>query len=485
MLAKLVTGSSLMPGRGNLLHPLAAGSEGLTARAPSQPEALQATAIARVPVPDLCCLWAEGSATPMNIALIGVFEGEPLTDAMGEVRLDRIRAHVAARLHRVPMLRRVLRPTALGQGRPAWIDAAGFDIADHVVISAPGQPPDWEGFLDWCGQRSVVRLPRSRPLWRMDIIPGLPEGEVGMLLVVHHVMADGLRGIAMITGLLDRAPDEPVEADLWRPAPAPTGAALAADNLRHRAQAAAGLAWRLPELPGRLHALMALGREMRSHAPTTSLVHPVGPHRRLVVIRRPLDVLRAGAHARGVTINDLLLAATTTGLRDLLIERADCTEGLVVRASVPAGARGGGTGGVLVVPLPVAEPDLDTCLKLISTETRQRKQHADDGFAAMLTMPVSLARIGVAWARRTAPAHVGLYVSNVPGPPFPLYLAGARLRQAAPLAPLVAGVPLSVTALSYDSVLAVALLADGEITDLGTLAAGVQRSFDHYATGYP
>jgi diacylglycerol O-acyltransferase / wax synthase len=135
------------------------------------------------------------------------------------------------------------------------------------------------------------------------------------------------------------------------------------------------------------------------------------------------------------------------------------------------------------VPLPVGEPDPCTRLQLISAETRQRKQHADDGFAAMLTMPASLARIGVAWARRAASGHVGLYVSNVPGPPFPLYLAGARLLEAVPLAPLVAGVALSVTALSYDGVLAVALLADGEVSDLGALAAGVQRSLDQHAIG--
>jgi diacylglycerol O-acyltransferase / wax synthase len=83
----------------------------------------------------------------------------------------------------------------------------------------------------------------------MDIIPGLPHGTVGMLLVVHHVMADGLRGIAMITGLLDRARDEPAEPDPWYPAAAPTGAELAADNVRRRAHAAASLARHVPRLP--------------------------------------------------------------------------------------------------------------------------------------------------------------------------------------------------------------------------------------------
>jgi hypothetical protein len=93
-------------------------------------------------------------------------------------------------------------------------------------------------------------------------------------------------------------------------------------------------------------------------------------------------------------------------------------------------------------------------------------------------MPASLARLGVLWARRAAASHINLYVTNVPGPAGPLFLAGARLRDVVPLAPLVAGVRLSVTALSYDGTLSVALLADESISDLPILARGVRSGFD-------
>ena len=97
-----------------------------------------------------------------------------------------------------------------------------------------------------------------------------------------------------------------------------------------------------------------------------------------------------------------------------------------------------------------------------------------------MALPPSLARLGVAWAKRRATTHINLYVSNVPGPTSALYFAGARLLQAVPLAPLVAGVRLSVTALSYDSQFAVSLLVDDSIPDLSVLAGGVRGAFDSY-----
>ena len=98
----------------------------------------------------------------------------------------------------------------------------------------------------------------------------------------------------------------------------------------------------------------------------------------------------------------------------------------------------------------------------------------------IVVLPASLARLGVAWARRAAASHVNLYVTNVPGPPSALYCAGARLLEAAPLAPLVAGVRLSVTALSYDGQLAISLLGDDNMVDMPVLAAGVCAAFEGY-----
>jgi diacylglycerol O-acyltransferase len=437
-----------------------------------------AKAITRVPVPDLCCLWAETPAAPMNIALIAIFDGDALTGPGGLVRIAAIRSFIAARLDRAPMLRRVLLPTRPGQGRMAWIDAQHLGIGDHVVLAAPGRAFTGEDdFVDWCAHRSVIPLDHTRPLWRMDVIPGLPGGRVGVLVVLHHVVADGLRGVATIAALLDPAPDgERGNVPEWRPEQPPTARELVTDNLRNQMRTIRRI--RPARLAQQLRTLQAVSRELTRHAPPTSLTGPIGPGRRLLALQEPLEHLRASAHANGCTINDLLLAAVTTGLREMLGERGECPDGLVLRASVPVGARRGNAGGMIVVPLPVGTADPAQRLQAISGQTRRRKQHPDEGVAGIVAMPASLARAGVAWAQHAAASHINLYITNVPGPPVPLYLAGARLLEAIPLAPLAASMRLSVTALSYDGALSIALLADQAITNLPAMAAGMQSALD-------
>ena len=433
----------------------------------------------RVPVPDLCALWAESATAPMNIALIGVVEGARLLRPDGTVDLARIRSFIQARLPRTPMLLRALRPTRLGQGTPAWIDAAHFNIADHVILAPADRPlTDENDFLAWCARRSVIPLDRRRPLWRLDIVPGLPSGQVGLLLVLHHVVADGLRGVALVTSLLEPTPREQSEDVVWRPRPAPAGLDLVRDNLQRRWQAVRHFH------PSRLirstDTLRALSHAPGRRAPATSLTGPIGDRRHLTVVRYPTAELRRAAHAHGCTINDLLIAAVTAGLRDLLNQRGENQDSLELLASVPVGAREGHEGGMFIARLPVGVPDADERLRIISQATAKGKNRPDQGVAGIVMLPASLARLGVAWARRAAASHINLYVTNVPGPPSALYFADARLLQAVPLAPLVAGVRLSVTALSYDGQFAVSLLGDNNMVDMPVLAAGVRTAFEGY-----
>lgn len=228
----------------------------------------------------------------------------------------------------------------------------------------------------------------------------------------------------------------------------------------------------------RVAALRGLGAELASSAPATALTGAIGPTRRLVVLREPLAALTSTAHEHGCTVNDLLLAAVTRGLREMLCAEDDCPPDLVLRATVPVGETAGRRSGMIAVPLSVGVADPEERLRLIVAKTVRGKQSPDDGVAGIVSMPAPLARLGVLWARRAARGHVNLYVTNVPGPPFALYLAGSRLRDVVPLAPLVAGVRLSVTALSYDGTLSVALLADAAVTGLERLAAGVRAGLD-------
>ena len=129
----------------------------------------------------------------------------------------------------------------------------------------------------------------------------------------------------------------------------------------------------------------------------------------------------------------------------------------------------------MVVPLPVGTADPAERLRFIATETARRKERPDEGVAGIVSMPASLARLGVLWARRAAASHINLASRMCRDPPVRCF-AGARLRDV--VRPRWWRAFESVTALSYDGTLSVALLADESISDLPILARGVRSGFD-------
>jgi uncharacterized protein YndB with AHSA1/START domain len=183
----------------------------------------------------------------------------------------------------------------------------------------------------------------------------------------------------------------------------------------------------------------------------------------------------------GATVNDLLLAAVTGGLRELLLGRGDPLPAAGLRASVPVGSPAAGQpDGMLVVDLPVAVPDPLARLTQIRDSTARLKTRLRSGGGDVLDvlhLPLPVARAAVRGMRRIAGGRINLFVTNVPGPGDPLWLAGARLLEAYPVAPLVRGLSLDVAALSYAGDLHVAINAHASITDLNEFAEAVERAF--------
>jgi diacylglycerol O-acyltransferase len=200
------------------------------------------------------------------------------------------------------------------------------------------------------------------------------------------------------------------------------------------------------------------------------------------VVSTSLGDVRASAHAAGATVNDVLLATVTAGLRDLLIARGDEVAGLVLRASMPMAS--GGTaqpGGLLLVGLPVGEPDPARRLAAIVSTTSAMKSRRRSGGGSVfdvLRLPLPLARASVRWMRHLAARRINLFVTDVPGPTSPLFLGPARLVSAVPVAPLVRTVPLGVAALSYAGTLVVSVNADATLGDLTPLTRGMQGFLD-------
>jgi diacylglycerol O-acyltransferase len=216
-------------------------------------------------------------------------------------------------------------------------------------------------------------------------------------------------------------------------------------------------------------------------APRSSLNRPIGSDRRLAVVRGRLDVVRRVAHTHGATINDVLMAAITGGFRDLLCSRGERVNGLVLRAYVPVslhreqpGQAHGNLDGMMVVPLPVGVPDPPERVRLIAAETTVRKKrNRPAGGTLFRNGLMQRAFLRVMAQQRWANA----YVANVPGPPMPLYLAGAPILELFPLVPLTGNLTLGVGALSYAGQFNLTAVADRDTCpDVDVFADGVRAA---------
>jgi hypothetical protein len=217
----------------------------------------------------------------------------------------------------------------------------------------------------------------------------------------------------------------------------------------------------------------ALARERP--APRVSLNAPVSGRRQLALVRSDLALARAVAHARGGTVNDAVLAAVTGGARALLGARGELTPTMAVKASVAVSLRRadpqavGNRVGVLIAPLPVAEPDAGRRLAQIVAATRQRKARPPYQPSSRLLLRLMIH--GMPRQRL-----VNLLVSNLPGPQEPVRFAGARVLEMFQFGVVQGNVTISVGALSYAGQLTLGVVADGGVTDLDVFAAGMAHT---------
>ena len=209
-------------------------------------------------------------------------------------------------LELVPRLRqRVLWPR-VGQGLPLWVDDPGFDLANHIRVVQVPAPGGERELLGLCDELCLRLLDRGRPLWELWLVTGLAQGRVGLVLKLHHSLADGLAAVQIAGLLLDGTADAPNPAPPpWQPRPAPSGSALLADNLRWRNAALAAALMRLRH-PSRLAAqarTLAGAAQMaaggRRHQRRSVLRRPVGGRRRLAVVRAGLAEVKAAPTPRG------------------------------------------------------------------------------------------------------------------------------------------------------------------------------------------
>jgi WS/DGAT/MGAT family acyltransferase len=447
----------------------------------------------RVTASDLFLLLWDDYGWSTDIGGLAILDGTNLIARDGRLRIEAVRRHLEPKLHLVPRFRQLLYRPRLGLGWPLWVDAPAFEIGDHIRVHPIAAPGEQAQLLQACQELARRPLEPARPLWELWLLPGLPERQVGAYLRLHHVLADGTAALAAFGALLDPAADArtPV-APPWSPAPQPNASTLLRDNLRRRrvevGRGLSGLAHPGQTLRRARQALPAWREVLtEQRAPQTSLNHPVGTDRRLAIVPSRLDLASHTAHVHHAKVNDVMLAAVAGGLRQLLASRGEEVTGLVQRAMVTIsqhedqpGQAHGNKPGWMMVPLPVGEPDPVRRLELIAAETAARKHKARPQAGSGIFRFVAGQR---AWYRQfPGQRSVNLVVTNVPGPPAALYLAGARLRELFPVMPTMGNLTLVVAVLSYAGQLNLTAVGDRDgCPDLEVFAQGVRDSLDDLA----
>lgn len=424
----------------------------------------------------------------MNVAALAILEGRVLVDASGELALEPIRARVEQRLHLAPRLRQRLYRPGFGLGAPVWVDDADFEISRHVQTRPVPAGGGEEALLATCVELNDRPLDQAHPLWEMWLLTGRPDGHLSLLVRFHHVLADGMAALLLLGTLFDAAPEaSESQGAPWTARPLPARSELLADALR---RSTIGLRrgldkiehpWRTVAAAGTL-ACQGLQLASEGRAPRTSLNQPVGRQHRVLLVRADLEQARQVAHAHHATVNDVVLCAVAGGARAVLTGRGELSHSLVLKVSVAASVRApdspsqaGNLVGVLIVPVPVGEEDPIRRLEQIARATAQRKR---------LPPYQPAARLVQRWMIRTMnrQRRINLLMSNLPGPPEPLYFAGARILELFQIGVVQGNVAVQVGALSYAGQLNFDVVADANLVpDLAVFANGMTKDLERLA----
>ena len=382
-----------------------------------------------------------------------------------------VRAGVRDRLAAVPALRRrPVRPPR-GCGGWLWLDDPGDpDEQVHVERVDPGH----ERVEQVAAALVMRRLPAARPPWAAYVLADGGGRPVGVVACVHHVLTDGVLGMALLAALLDGARQRERHDEHPGPRPSATSAGalpprrvLLADAWSRRWAALR----RLPSVSGELRAAWAeMGRGTTPKALPSSLNRPTGRRRDVAVIDVDLATVRSAAHAAGASVNDALLVAVGATLGALQEGRGEHLDPVV--ASVPVAARqeasgrGGAELGNAVGAVPFAIPTAGPVSQRLAAVTHARTERLSGRHGA--SMPLVLAAFRVLAAvhlvqRYATHQHlVNTLVTNVRGPDEAVALFGTRVGRIVPFVVNQGNVTVAFAAASYAGRMTVAVTTDPE-----------------------
>ncbi len=468
-----------------------------TATAPSNEDTME-----RLSGLDATFLYLETPTHHMHVAMTMVLDPSTMP---GGYSFDAIKEFIASRMDRIPPFRRRLVSVPLNLHHPVWVEDPSFDIDHHIRrIGAPA-PGGRRELGEMAAQIASVPLDRSRPLWEMWVVEGLKQDRIAIVSKVHHCAIDGASGAELMVHLFDLDPADSVAG----PPPelpserVPNDAELVAHALTSRARSALGLGNLLNQTA------QSVGRVIKGRrnpdgpvgavpltAPRVPWNGPTSGRRDVAFARVPLATVKELKTAFGCTVNDVVLALCAGTLRRYL-DQHDALPPDPLVAVCPVSVRAGdGTDtpgsnkvSALFTSLATQLDDPVERLEAIRTTTRGAKEEHNAIGATMLQDWAEFAGPNVFnlasrlyssmnLANVHRPVH-NLIVSNVPGPPFPLYFAGAEAVAAYPMGPVMEGCGLNVTVFSYIDSVDIGFMVDRELVpDVWDLAQAVEPALD-------
>jgi WS/DGAT/MGAT family acyltransferase len=388
--------------------------------------------------------------------------------------VSRLRDQVSDRMAAFPRLSQRVEEPRLRLGRPAWVEAPEVDLAWHIAEPEHADALSDEELRRAVGDLLSERLDHTRPLWRLDALP-LTGERVALVGRIHHAMADGVSAIRLIAGLLWDG-DEAAATRRAAPSPATAPTPKAAPQKRPDTEEARIMV-RLPA---------ALRRELR-RGRDTKLDQHIGPAREVAWTSFPLERLKRIEHgaAERVTVNDVVLAVVAGGLRRWLPQVGGIADDLRVQCPVCLHAREeaegqlGNRDSFMNLDLPISEADPATRLRLIKTETSERKlDHDADTLYAFFHALGRFRPLYRGVTRLTSgPREFALSVSNVPGPRQRPVVLGHAIEQFSSFAEPADRHALRISIVSLGGELAFGLCSDPEaISDLDGLRGALADS---------
>ena len=428
---------------------------------------------------DAAFLSLETATTPMHVGVVLVLDPPEGTRSLFSptTRYAQIRRVIEQRLHLVPPMRQRAIRVPLGLHHPVWVDDPEFELDDHLMrasLPSPGSEAELDAFVASVMSR---RLDPDRPLWEMYVVEGLDRERIALIAKVHHAILDGVSGASVLATFLDLTPRSRVISlpPEWSPAPLPSNAQMllhAASSLARQPGTALGTVQAGMEAVADLgkHNRELLGRGEQPppgffSAPRASFNGAVSNRKRFASLTVPLQDVKLVGRVYEATVNDVILACVSGGLRRVLEARGERLHASLA-AMVPVSTRPEGQGEELgnqisgmLVSLATDVDDPVARLDAIAESSRAAKEHEKLhrgrflGDLAQMALPAFVSRLARAMAGTRVFDKVrppfNVVVSSVRGPDFSLFCAGSRVVDMLPVGPIAEGIGVNVTVLSY------------------------------------